>query len=61
MVFENLAGALAEKFKDEPTLDMVCVRDRNNTSGFINSCYFNNTNCETMFKNHGHLFEDFKF
>jgi len=61
MVFENLAGAMAERFKDEPEIDMVCVRDKSRASGFIENCYFNNTSCETLFSKHGELFDDFKF
>lgn len=61
MVFENLASAMAERFRFEPEIDMVCVRDKNKKSGFIENCYFNNTNCETLFKKHGDMFDDFKF
>ena len=61
MVHENLVGAMAEKFKDEVDLDFVCVRDINRESGFIDHCYFNNTDCNTLFSNHGHLIDDFKF
>ena len=59
VVFENMIHEMAEKFHYDPDIDMVCVRDRK--SNTIDHCYFNNTNCETLFEEHGHKLEDFKF
>ena len=61
MVFENMVTAMAEKFVNETSVEFVCVRDKNRQSGFVNNCYFNNTDCDTLFKDHGNLFDDFKF
>lgn len=61
MVMENLATALAERFRNEEEIDLVCVRDKNIASGFIENCYFNNTSCGDLFSKHGEMFEDFKF
>ena len=59
MIFENLVNVMAESFKDNEKLDFVCSRDK--TTGLHDNCYFNNTKCDDLFRDHGHQISDIKF
>ena len=54
IAFDNLAHELASSFKDDLDIDMVCVRT--NGTGHLDHCYFNNTRCSMLMKNHRQKF-----
>ena len=54
IAFDNLAHELASSFKDDIDIDMVCVRT--NGTGHLDHCYFNNTRCSMLMKNHRQKF-----
>lgn len=43
VLFNNIIDTLAEDFKDEHDVDLICTRD--NMTQELDHCYFNNTNC----------------
>mmetsp|Transcript_1795 Transcript_1795/g.2348 ORF Transcript_1795/g.2348 Transcript_1795/m.2348 type:complete len:350 (+) Transcript_1795:1196-2245(+) len=59
VVYENLIHTMAEKFKHNKGIDMVCSRDI--ASNKIDHCYFNNTKCSGLMEKHADDFDDLKF
>ena len=57
--YENFITALAEQFRDDPDVDLVC--ERVNETNSMDHCYFNNTKCQEMVDNHGYKLGNIQF
>ena len=53
-IFNNFVTTVAEQFRNDDRLDLVC--ERVNETDSIDHCYFNNTKCPELIDNHGHKF-----
>lgn len=58
-IYMNVIHELALKFKDDLSVDFVCTRTKQ--TGLLDHCYFNNTNCDSVLKTHGHKIGNMKF
>lgn len=56
LIYENFITTLAEQFRDDEEIDLVC--SRYNESGQMDHCYFNNTLCTDLVDDHGYKFSN---